>query len=105
MTTAPETYTEAVTALDELTDRITTGKKHFARGETLMAEGITLYGDLNNAAPGGYLDLIQFIDAQAIALPNDDQWQHMKGQRNKIVAEYQAELTSMQAKKAAADAA
>jgi hypothetical protein len=43
------------------------------------------------AFPAGWLDAIAFINAQAALFPADEAWQRLKEQKNKLVADYQAE--------------
>ena len=105
MTQAPTSYSDALHEVDELTGRMFAAKSRMTRGLDLLQEAVDIYTSLDDAAPVGFLDLVQFINAQQSANPADADWASLKSQKNKIVTNFQADLATAQAKLTAANAA
>lgn len=105
MPIVPQTYSDALYQIDELTGRMSSAKSRMTRGLELLLESVTIYQTLDEASPTGFLDLVQFINAQAAANPTDEDWISIKSQKDKIVANFQSDLVTAQAKLTAANAA
>jgi hypothetical protein len=102
----PTTYTDALQQQAEIADQIAAAKTRFDRGLELMQQGIDQLSSLSaDNSAGGFKNTIQFVSQQALANANDEQWQTLKDQQNKIVADFAADLSSMTAKINAAKSA
>ena len=100
----PESYTEAVTAISQIGSIITSQKTKGDRAIIQIDEVIADLGTLNNSAPVGWLETIQYINTEAAANPADEAWQDLKRKKDKLVSDYQAIQANFQAIAAAIDA-
>ena len=84
----PDSYTRASEALDLIramvSQRITTGESAM----TTLSQVADELGDLASAFPVGFLETIQFIDAEVAANQDDAAWARLKDEKDKIVADF-----------------
>jgi len=96
MTAIPETYSDAIADMTTITQQMQTAKNRLVRGIELLQDGVSILDSLDEPAPTGYAQTVQFINQQAAANPNDPAWQDVKAQKDKVVADFQSELTRAQ---------
>jgi hypothetical protein len=100
-----DSFTQAETALRRIGDLVSGNQLKGERSIEAIDEVVTALNNLNQAAPTGWLDTIQYIEAQAAAFPGDEAWQDLKRRKDKLVADFQVIKARFEAVAAAIDAA
>ena len=91
MSTIPTSYTTAAEAVRQITAQTASLT---ARIDTAIERMAGIRAELDAMAtpfPNGWLDAVQFIDAQAAANPADDVWAALKAEKNKLVVDFTAQ--------------
>jgi len=92
-----DSFLRAKNALNRISDEVS---GRITRAEGAMATIQTVSDELNtmgSAFPNGWLETIQYINAEAAANPDDTAWQDLLAEKDKLVADYQAAHTRFQA--------
>ncbi len=92
----PNSYLQAKAVADRIAEEVTIT---IEAAERRIADLTVFVGNLDNLAtpaPVGWLGWVQYVDAQAAANPADEAWQDLKRQRDKIVADFNAERSRLQ---------
>lgn len=92
-------YYKAKAALDEIAARIQRNNTRMIAAGTQITTAVNDLGDM----VADYSTIVTEIDAMAANNPDDGVWQATKAEKDKLVAEFTAEQTAAQAKKAAFD--
>lgn len=95
------TFTEAKVLLDEIAQRTTTNSKRIAQAGAQLSAA---QGDLA-AMQTAYSAQVTEINAQVAANPDDPAWQALGAERTQLQSDFVALKTTVDAKKAAFDAA
>ena len=90
MTFVPDSYLRAEAGMDEILKQVNSYATQVDNMINSMKNIHTQLGNLTLAAPTGWLDLVNYIDAQASANPLDGNWQDLKSRKDKIVTDFQA---------------
>jgi hypothetical protein len=93
MSFVPTNYLTAEHALDEIGTLATQHFNRMDRGIALLVEARDELQRMSSAAPLGWIEAVQYIDAQATANPGDVQWQTLKARKDKLVADFTAMRT------------
>lgn len=101
MAFVPTNYLTARAALDAIADEATRNKTTMENGVDRLVVAAAKFA----AMPADWTDAIAFIEAQAVALPSDEQWQALKGEKDLIVTDFQVMRDVAIAKRNAAQAA
>jgi len=94
MTYAPTTFLEAEAGLNVVTTDVAGIKASVATAIARINEADVRMGNVVQAAPVGWLDLVTYVNTQATANGSDQAWQDLKRRKDKIVAD----VTSIQNK-------
>ena len=100
----PSTFVEADAAVRRIADLVTAQKVKGDRAVVAIDEVIADLNTISSPSPDGWLDAIQYINAQAAANPTDEAWQDLKRKKDLIQSDFQAIRTNFQAIAAAIDA-
>ena len=95
MAFVPDSYLRAEAGMDEILKEV---NSYAVRLDDMIAQLNNISSSLSNltlAAPTGWLDLVNYIDAQASANPLDANWQDLKSRKDKIVSDFQAFRTKV----------
>ncbi len=93
MSFVPTSYTTAAEAVRKITAQ-TSGLTMRIDSTIQRITDIRIELDaMGTVFPNGWLDAAQFIDAQAAAAPNDDVWQNLKAEKDKLMVDFQAQKT------------
>lgn len=101
MSYVPDSYLQAKAAMDKITEDVAilieVAENRFQQVQNVSAQ----LEDLTKPAPVGWIELVQYIDAEAVANPSDEEIQTLKREKDKIVSDFQAYKTALDAKIAA----
>ena len=97
MTYIANSFMSARNALDRITTEAVEAVNLRDRSVAQIQRQITVLNNLAQAAPVGWLETVQYINSEAAANPTDENWQRLKAEKDRIVADYQAEVTKTQA--------
>lgn len=91
-------FTAARDGLAELSRKIVQERQKWDRGRVTLGRAHDAIGGLDAGEPAGYRELLQIINDEAAAHPDDPAWQDLKRERDKIVADGVSTFATMSAK-------
>ena len=92
-----DSFVRADNALTRISAQVSS---YVTTGESAMTTISQVKDDLNDMSqvwPIGWLETIQYIDAEAAANASDEAWQDLKRKKDKLVADFQAAKTRFEA--------
>ena len=105
MSYIPDSYLQAKDGLDRIANDVAilieAAESRFGQIKSFS----TQLSNLSANAPTGWLELVQYINQEAAANPSDEDWARLKSEKDKIVADFQAYKSVLDAKIAAYEAA
>jgi len=87
------TYTEVKQALDEIAERTVRNQQRTTQATDLLVQVQTDLQTMTTA----YTTLISELNAEALANPDDMAWQTAKAEKDRLVADFQAFKTTVDA--------
>lgn len=95
------TFANAKTKIDEIASRMATNATRVKTAQTQVDAAVT---DLNQMG-AAYSQVVQDINAELAADPNNDAWKALKAEKDLLVSEFTTQKTSATALKTAMDGA
>lgn len=104
MSTAPTSYSEALATKNELVAEMQAISVAVSTAIARINAASVKLGQLAQAAPVGYIDLINYVNAQVTANPADADWLREQAELGKIVNDFVTKTNYLNALIAAIDA-
>ena len=103
-TYVPTNFSGAKTALVDMAEAITGSINNTESTIDHIRKQRVSMNQMKDAVPAGWATAVQFINAKAAANPGDSDWQGLKAEIDKVVADGLAEITRLDAIIAAIEA-
>ena len=100
-TFTPDSYTRARAAQDQATTQVAQIAVRVENAVAVLQALETELTQLGQAAPNGWAGLASYVSAEAVANPTDEDWASLDSQVGKLVADFQAKKTEVEAINAA----
>jgi hypothetical protein len=100
MTYVPTSYTQAEAGLNQVTMEVAAIMDSVRTAIARIDAANVKLGQLDDPAPVGYIELLNFITEQTASNPGDAEWIGLQGRMNKIAGDFgtlQAYLTNLTA--------